>query len=244
VCHVLVEPLKLTDAEGASLLHAALTMNVAMTSLQDTLAMQKGRPTPPQQAQIDRHPAEGVRLLQAAGVTDTVWLGVVLKHHQDLPAGVALAQRPVVDRLARILQVVDRYTAAMSPRISRAGRDAKDAARSAIVQPGASAHDEVGLALMMQLGLHPAGTFVKLASGETAVVLRKGVKPNEPMVATVLNKRDEPIAEPRLINTAKTDHAVVHGVPGSNVRVRLNLDQMLRQLAASKTGIDRGLGLF
>lgn len=244
VCHVLVAPLKLSPEEDRSLLHAALTMNVAMTNLQDGLATQKGRPTPTQQAQIDRHPLEGARLLQAAGVKDPVWLGTVLKHHQDLPGGVTLAQRPVIDRLARILQVVDRYTAAMSPRVSRAGRDAKDAARSAIVQPGASSHDEVGLALMMQLGLHPAGTFVKLASGETAVVLRKGNKPNEPLVATVLNKRDEPIAEPRLINTAKTDHAVVHGVSGSGVRVRLNLDQMLRQLASSKTGTDRGLGLF
>lgn len=242
VVHLLATPLKLSAAESANLTRAALTMNVGMTSLQDTLANQKQRPSPVQQAQIDKHAAEGVRLLHAAGVTDSLWLNVVFKHHDNLPPGVPLAERPTADKLARILQVVDRYTAAMSPRVSRAGRESKDAARSAIVQPGAAGHDEVGLALMMLLGLHPPGTFVKLASGETAVVLRKGAKPNEPYVASVLNKRDEPIAEPRLHNTSKPEVAVVQGVSGSTVRVRLNTDLMLKQLAFTKTGADRDTG--
>ena len=234
VVQLLVTPLKLPANEEASVLRAAFTMNVAMTSLQDALAEQKHRPTTAQQARIEKHPAEGVRLLQAAGVRDPLWLGVVLKHHDELPVGVPLAQMNPVDRLARVLQVVDRYTAAMSPRGSRAGRDAKDAARSAIVQAGAAGHDEVGLALMMLLGLHPAGTFVKLANGETAVVLRKGGKANEPVVASVLNRRDEPISEPRLHNTARPDVAVVQGVSGASVRVRINPAVMLKLLAASR----------
>lgn len=242
VAHLLAAPLKLSSAESASLTRAALTMNVGMTSLQDMLANQKQRPSPVQQAQIDKHAAEGVRVLHAAGVTDSLWLNVVFKHHDDLPAGIPLVDRPPADRLARILQVVDRYTAAMSPRVSRAGRESKDAARSAIVQPGAAGHDEVGLALMMLLGLHPAGTFVKLVNGETAVVLRKGAKPNEPYVASVLNKRDEPIAEPRLHNTSKPDVAVLQGVSCSTIRVRLNTDLMLKQLAFTKTGADRDTG--
>ena len=234
VVQLLVTPLKLPANEEASVLRAACTMNVAMTSLQDALAEQKHRPTTAQQARIEKHPAEGVRLLQAAGVRDPLWLGVVLKHHDELPVGVPLAQMNPVDRLARVLQVVDRYTAAMSPRGSRAGRDAKDAARSAIVQAGAAGHDEVGLALMMLLGLHPAGTFVKLANGETAVVLRKGGKANEPVVASVLNRRDEPISEPRLHNTARPEVAVVQGVSGASVRVRINPAVMLKLLAASR----------
>lgn len=243
VCHLLATPLKLSPEEDTSLVRAALTMNVAMTQLQDLLAGQKQRPSPQQQAMIDSHPREALRMLRAAGVTDRLWMEAVMRHHMELPAGVPLAQRPPAERLTRILQVVDRYTAAMSPRISRAGRDAKDAARSAIVQAGAGGHDEVGMALVQVLGLHPAGTFVKLANGETAVVLRRGTKANEPYVASVLNKRDEPIAEARLRNTASAELAVVQAVSGSHIRVRLNLDTMLKQLAFSKTGPERGLGL-
>lgn len=243
VCHLLATPLKLSADEDTHLVHAALTMNLAMTQLQDTLAAQKQRPAPQQQAQIDTHAADAVRLLRAAGVTERLWLEPVLRHHEHLPAGVSLAQRSPGERLTRILQVVDRYTAAMSPRLSRSGRDSKDAARSAIVQAGAGGHDEVGMALIQVLGLHPAGTFVKLANEETAVVLRRGAKANEPYVASVLNKRDEPIAEPRLRHTDRPAVAVVQAVSGSQVRVRLNMDTMLKQLAFSKTGPERGLGL-
>ena len=241
ICHLLVGPLKLSPEEGAVLVRAALTMNVAMTQLQDMLAAQKQPPSPQQRALIDRHTTDGARLLLGVGVTDPLWLAVVQAHHEDLPPGVPLAQRSSAQRLTKILQVVDRYTAAMSPRVSRAGRDAKDAARSAIVQAGAGGHDEVGLVLMQVLGLHPAGTFVKLASGETAVVLRRGVKPNEPWVASVLNRRDEPIAEPRLCNTAKPELTVAQGISASVVRVRLSPEAMLRQLAFSKTGAERGV---
>lgn len=241
VCHLLAAPLKLSEAESTALVRAALTMNVAMTQLQDLLAAQKQPPSPQQRALIDSHTADGVRLLKAAGVNDDLWLAVVQAHHDTLTPGLSLAQRSSEQRLTKILQVVDRYTAAMSPRVSRAGRDAKDAARSAIVQAGAGGHDEVGLVLMQVLGLHPAGTFVKLANGETAVALRRGIKPNEPWVASVLNRRDEPIAEPRLYNTAKPELAVVQGISGSHVRVRLNLHVMLRQLAFSRTNAERGL---
>ena len=243
VCQLLVGPLKLSPEESSMLVRAALTMNVAMTQLQDLLAAQKQPPSPQQRALIGRHTTDGARLLQDVGVTDPLWLSVVEAHHEDLPPGVPLAQRSSAQRLTKILQVVDRYTAAMSPRVSRAGRDAKDAARSAIVQAGAGGHDEVGLVLMQVLGLHPAGTFVKLASGETAVVLRRGVKPNEPWVASVLNRRDEPIAEPRLCNTAKPELAVAQGISASVVRVRLSPEAMLRQLAFSKTGAERGVRL-
>lgn len=243
VCRLLAEPLKLPVPESDALVRAALTMNSAMTVLQDVLAAQKQRPSPGQQAEIEAHPELAVRLLQAAGVNDRWWLDAVKYHHRTLRTGVSLAERAPGERITKVLQTVDRYTAAMSPRVSRSGRDARDAARAAIVQPGAGQHDEVGMALVAVLGLHPAGTFVKLVNGETAVVLRRGAKPNEPFVASVLNRRDDPIAEPRLHATAKPEFAVQQGVAAAVVRVRLNTEVMLKQLAYSKTGSDRTSGL-
>ncbi|MDO9157983.1 MAG: hypothetical protein Q7U45_00895, partial [Burkholderiaceae bacterium] len=66
VCHLLATPLKLSEEEDIHLMLAALTMNVAMTQLQDLLAAQKQRPSTQQQALIDAHPADAVRLLRAA----------------------------------------------------------------------------------------------------------------------------------------------------------------------------------
>ena len=235
VVHMMNNVLKLSPEEGSSLVRAALTMNVSIKGLQDVMASQKESASQVQLNQIDAHPRESVRMLRDAGVTNELWLETIAMHHEALNSEIPLAQRPPAERTAKILQVVDRYTAAMSPRRSRSGRESKDAVRSAIVVAGGRGqHDEVGLVLMQVLGLYPAGTYVKIASGETALVLRQGLKPTEPHMASVLNKRSEHISEPRLLHAARAEHAVLQGISASLIRVRINEDVMLRQLASSR----------
>jgi hypothetical protein len=140
------------------------------------------------------------------------------------------------------LQVIDRYTAALSPRGSRPGRDAKEATRSAIRGNGSnSSNDEVGLALLLTFGLYPPGSYVRLATGETGIVLQPGKRPSDALVSTVLNKRGEPIGIPRVVDTTTPEHAIVGGVSGSEVRVRLNEELLLRQIAAPRGNADAGL---
>jgi len=225
---LLAEPFALSDAQRSSLVCAALTMNVAMTRLQDMLAVQKQAPSPGQRQLIDTHAASGRKMLEQAGVTDATWLMVVAMHHAAITGPDDVTSWPAVKRMAKILQTVDRYSAAMSPRKSRAGRTARDSVRAVVVQAGDARHDEVGTALVKVLGLSPPGTFVKLANGETAVVMRRGVKPAEPWVASVLNRNDEPIAEPRLRDTAKPDFAVQSTLTATTVRVNLNIELMLK----------------
>jgi hypothetical protein len=218
----------LNEGQQRSLVCAALTMNVAMTQVQDQLALQANAPSPNQRAIIDAHAANGKKMLQEAGVQDADWLGVVAYHHSPLKGAAELKDWPPGPRMARILQTLDRYTAAMSPRKSRPGRTAKDSVRSVVLREGDTKHDEVGTAIVRLLGLSPAGTYVKLANGETAVVMRRGVKPAEPIVASVLNKNDEPIAEPRLRDTAFPGTAIANTLPATSVRVNLNIEALLR----------------
>jgi len=225
---LLADVFALTSAQRSSLVCAALTMNIAMTRLQDMLAVQKQAPSPGQRGLIDSHAAAGRKMLEQAGVTDQTWLMVVAMHHAPITGPDDVMSWPAVKRMTKILQTVDRYTAAMSPRKSRAGRTARDSVRAVVVQAGDARHDEVGTALVKVLGLSPPGTFVKLANGETAVVVRRGIKPAEPLVACVLNRNDEPIAEPRLRDTAKADFAVQSTLTATAVRVNLNVDLMLR----------------
>jgi HD-GYP domain-containing protein (c-di-GMP phosphodiesterase class II) len=226
--HLLAPLFALTEEERCSLVCAALTMNVAMTRLQDLLATQKSEPTPGQRKEIDSHPVVGQQILRTAEVTDALWLEVVQLHHAPLAGPATLAEWPVVQRMAKILQTVDRYTAAMSPRKSRTGRTARDSVLSVVVKAGALQHDEVGTALVRILGVSPPGTYVRLVNGETAVVVRRGVKPNEPLVASVLNRNNEPIGEPRLHDTSREKLAIQASVVASEVRVNLKLDAMLR----------------
>jgi len=228
LCHSLANPFKLTPAEQTSLVCAAMTMNIAMTALQDELALQKSPPSPGQRSTIDQHAAMGRQLLMKAGVTDPLWLDVVSLHHHPLDNPGSLVEWPLAQRLAKILQTTDRYTAAMSPRKSRSGRTARDSVKSVVVQPGSTKHDEVGTALVGLLGLSPPGTYVKLGNGETAVVMRRGARPAEPVVASVLNRHDEPIAEPRLRDVAREQIAIQATLTATDIRVNLKLEAMLK----------------
>lgn len=224
----LASPFGLSDEERRSLVCAALTMNVAMTHLQDLLALQKGPPSPAQRHAIDTHQAMGRQLLTRSGISDALWLQVVEQHHAVLAGPEKLVDWPVAQRMTRILQIVDRYTAAMSPRKSRSGRNARDSVRSVVLPVGETKHDEVGTALVRLLGVSPPGTFVTLANGETAVVVRRGVKPGEPWVASVINRSGQPIAEPRLRDTAKPDFAVESTLTPTSVKLNLNMELMLK----------------
>lgn len=225
---LLAETFLLSDTERQSLVCAALSMNMAMTHLQDLLALQPHAPSSVQRKAIDAHPAAGRQILALCGVTDALWLQVVEQHHAQLNGSEKLADWPVAQRMARILQTVDRYTAAMSPRKSRAGRTARDSVRSVVLPAGETKHDPVGTALVGLLGLSPPGTFVTLANGETAVVMRRGIRPGEPLVASVLNRMGQPVAEPSLRDTSKADFAVQSTLAATSVKISLNLELMLK----------------
>ncbi len=203
LCHVLAQELALPANERQALVCAAFTMNIAMTQLQDRLALQREQPSSAQQAQILRHPQESQALLLRLFVTNPLWLETVANHHAHAKTTAPLAQLSPPERLARILASIDRYAAMLSPRKSRSGRSATDSVR-AIVGSDLAGQDEVGYALVRSVGLCPPGTLVRLDNGDTAVVLRRSSQPHHPLVARVLNAAGRPYATPALHDTARS----------------------------------------
>ena len=70
LCHLIAVELKLPQTERDNLVHAALTMNIAMTALQDQLAGQIEKPTPQQQDAIRAHAVKGGLMLANMGVVN------------------------------------------------------------------------------------------------------------------------------------------------------------------------------
>ena len=56
--------------------------------------------------------------------------------------------------------------------------------------------DEAGAALVKTLGVYPPGAFVRLASQEVGVVIRRGTTATTPRVAVVTNREGLPTGEP------------------------------------------------
>ena len=221
LCHLIALELKLPLNERDSLVHAALTMNIAMTQLQDQMAGQLEKPSALQQAAIRDHAVKSIRLLNGLGVMDALWLETILLHHDDSAGQGSLQQIPPAQRLARILRVVDRYAAMISPRKSREGRSATDSARFIIGQTS-ELTDEVGLVLVGVVGQCPPGTYVRLDDGQMAVVMRRSSLPSRPFVAIVINESGALVNPPRLHRTANASPGIKSALPPSAVRERLN----------------------
>ena len=75
--------------------------------------------------------------------------------------------------------------------------------------------------------MYPPGCFVRIASGETAVVLRRGPQANAPQVACVTNKRGDALQQPIRRDTGLLpEHAVAQVVPDRDVKVRIPSQQL------------------
>lgn len=230
LCHLIAVELNLAQEERDSLVHAALTMNIGMTSLQDELALQMERPSQLQQDAIRAHPIKGGMMLANIGIVNDLWLDVVTSHHDEATDKGELWAVSPATRLARIVRVVDRYAAMISPRKSRVGRTATDSVRS-IVGDAGDQSDLIGHSLVRTVGLCPPGTYVRMDSGEIAVVMRRSSKPNHPHVAIVLNDSGDLLSQPRLHRTAHGSPQIRSALAASAVRARLN-HHLVLQLGA------------
>ncbi len=232
LCHLIAIELGIAPKERDSLVHAALTMNIAMTAMQDVLATQVEKPTVQQQDMIKAHSVKGALMVSNLGVTDGQWLEIVSNHHDDAVERADFHTAPPGTRLSRILKVVDRYAAMISPRMSRAGRTATESARSIMANASAKT-DEIGHALVRAVGLCPPGTYVRLDSEELGVVLRRSSQHNQPFVAIIGKPTGELIPAPRLHWTEHSPR-IRSALAASAVRVRLNHFHIL-QLGAIAT---------
>jgi HD-GYP domain-containing protein (c-di-GMP phosphodiesterase class II) len=228
------EVLKWPHAHIKALCGAALTMNISMTELQDQLAVQKEPPTSAQLQRIQTHAPRSVDLLQQMGVSDALWLEAVLNHGAKSPG--ALAPRSDGQRLARLIQRADMFAARLSPRVVRPP-DTPGAAMQACYFDENRQIDEAGAALIKAVGIYSPGTYVKLASQEIAVVIKRGLNTTMPKVAVLINRQGMPTGEPILRDTSQTDYRITASVPFSDVKVSHNLARMMvltRQAASER----------
>jgi hypothetical protein len=160
-------------------------------------------------------------MLANLGVGDDDWLDIVSSHHDDTVDKDDFNTVAASVRMARILKVVDRYAAMISPRKSRAGRSAIESARSVMTRASSSV-DLIGQALVRAVGLCPPGTYVRLDNDELGVVVRRSNKSNQPYVVVVGKPGGELETSPRLHSTAEAYPRIRSALPSSAVRAPLN----------------------
>ena len=208
---------------------AALSMNVGMARLHDELARQDAPLHPEQRRVIHEHPVRGEAILRRVGVHDTLWLDLVRDHHEvhggtGYPRGLVEVGEP-----AQLLRLADIYVARLSPRQHRFGLPALRAARDVYLD-ASGMPTPLGAALVRTLGLYVPGSYVELASGEQAVVARRGRRATTPLAFALTGRDGLPRGEPTLRDTADPTYEVRRSLAPQDVRVRLDPDRMLMRL--------------
>jgi hypothetical protein len=199
-------------------------MNIGMSVQQDRMAQQKEPLNPKQRELVREHPSHSAALLRQLGVTNRDLLEAVLDHHAKAPG--PLAARTLGQRMARLIQRADIFAAAISPRASRAAASTGSAMKAAYFDENSQV-DEAGAALVKAVGIYPPGSFVRLTSGEVAVVVRRSFNTSAPSVAVVLNRSGLPNAELSLRDTSRAEWRVTSGVPAKEVKVNVSLARLL-----------------
>jgi hypothetical protein len=208
---------------------AALTMNVSMFELQGQLATQVGPLTPDQREAIHAHPQRSVQMLQVAGVSDPEWLDAVAQHHETSDGTGYPDGLREVSQLATLLHRCDIYTAKLSPRRSREALTADVAARRLFAEHPA---DPMTAALIKEFGVYPPGCFVKLASGETGVVVRRGESAHKPHVAAMTDARGASLSEPVTRDTSQPGYGIVAALGAGSARLPVTPEKLLAAVCA------------
>lgn len=203
---------------------AALSMNIGMAHLQDTLAQQSTPLTSHQAQQVDQHAEASVRILRAMGITDPLWLDAVKTHHHRAPG--KLSEKTLSQQMSRLIQRADIFGARIAPRIHREPMSVTSAMQASYYDENKSM-DEAGAALVKALGIYPPGAWVKLANDEIGVVVRRGASAATPRVAVLLNRSGMATGEPIPRDTAQAAWKIVSPVAHKEVRVRLPLEKLL-----------------
>lgn len=201
-----------------SLVKAALTMNMTIVKLQGAMAAQTWPVEEPQRIEIFGHPAKTVALLKVLGVTDVDWLTAIEQHHEQ-PGGAGYPTGQLqVSEMARLLRVVDVFTAKISPRVFRLALSPQDAIRKLYLDDQGGA---LSLALINTLGIYPPGDFVTLASGELGLVVERTGSAKAPVVAAITDSAGTPGSRTVRRDTRQAEFAITGKVSDKTMLQRL-----------------------
>jgi HD-GYP domain-containing protein (c-di-GMP phosphodiesterase class II) len=209
-CQVVGTNLQVGEPDLTSIVAAALTMNINMLELQDTLELQHAPLTGAQREHVQQHPAKGEAYLRELGVDDEVWLHAVLCHHEAIDGtGYGRPEKGgEVPIPAQFISLADVYCARISSRATRRAMRPSAVLKALFLDQGKKVRSGLASQFIKAVGVFPPGTPVRLQNGEIAVVTRRGDSTSQPEVCAVVRSGGTPHLSPVARDTSQPQFAV------------------------------------
>lgn len=222
VVELVAKRMEWSTVNRISLICAALTMNIGMLDLQSKLLQQRTPLSEDQLKDIRNHPHRSMEVLKAVGVRNEDWLEAVRDHHESRTGKGYPREITDSSDMAELLHIADVFCAKVTPRAHRKAIAPNQAARELFLETGEQNQNPIPMLLIKELGIYPPGSFVMLANGETAIVLRRGPSANTPVVLSLIDPKGAPYGGPVRRDTGKKEFAVSSIVPKEKITVRIN----------------------
>lgn len=227
---LMIAPLaQIEEPALTALVRAALTMNIAMAAMQDQLAIQQQPASDAQKQLIGEHPSLGADLLRQLGVDDPLWLELVGDHHESADGTGYPKGKSELSMPQQLLRMSDIFIARISPRVSRRGLMPNVAVGNLYLESQTLANP-LGAIFAKQLGMYPPGTYVRLKSEETAVVVRRGERVNTPIAMAIADPDGLPLTTPRKRDTQQPSYGVKNPLSPEDVKIRLDKARLLKRI--------------
>ena len=225
LCELVGKRLGVKDEARLTLVKAALTHDIGIIDLQDTLDHQLAPLTPQQKERIYAHPRDSAEALRKLGVADPEWLDPVRYHHERID-GSGYPEKLAGDAIGipvRILAVADVYSAMIRDRPYRKAMISQAAMRELMIKQGNTTDQRLTKIMIKEIGVFPPGAIVRLVNGEIAVVKERQENSAYPIVYSFFKSSGTPMLEPIRRETVKAEFNVDGIVPFSQYRNCTNL---------------------
>ncbi|MEY2169898.1 MULTISPECIES: HD-GYP domain-containing protein [unclassified Rhodanobacter] len=227
-CQLTGMALALDAGELAAIVAAALTMNIGMFTLHDTLVACEGPLSDVQHAMVRAHCRLGVAMLRERGITSTTWLDAVRDHHErsdgsGYPDGKRGAQ---IGRAACLVALADIYCARVAGREYRPPLQPTQALRWLFLNEGAALDEHLARVFIKTLGVYPPGTGVRLRNGALAVVLHRQSAGHQPVVASLTTHDGLRLHSPIRRRGDIEAHAVTEVVDLAALGIRVGMEAL------------------
>lgn len=199
LCHVLFARQKTSVEDRQSVMAAALTSNIGMRGFYEHIQVQETPLSATQRRMIAQHPQKSAKMVHDIGVKNANWLKVILQHH-ELNDGSGYPSSLTKNQIvigAKALAIAERYSMMISHHSKHEPISIGDALKVFFLEQGEKYEKALCMRFVLELTLFPPGSFVELANGDTAIVVRRNMQqPSQPVVKSVADPLGQIFAVP------------------------------------------------
>ena len=212
LCHTLFARQNLPAEERQSVMAAALTSNIGMRGFYEQIQKQETPLSATQRRMIAQHPQKSAKMVHDIGVKNATWLKVILQHH-ELNDGSGYPSSLTKNQIvigAKALAIAERYSMMISHHSKHDPISIGDALKVFFMEQGEKYEKALCMRFVLELTLFPPGSFVELANGDTAIIVRRNMEqPSQPVVKSVADPLGQLFETPIERDTSDKDYEIM-----------------------------------